>query len=94
MKFFTILVKIIFILKDGTIQREYSNTAISKVQLPDDFLNLIHIGRPPAYDLNQKNEGEGQSRRFTISISGHLTDFNLWNKILTVKEMVRWTRER
>ena len=67
-------------VKDGKITNinfVYKN--VEKYKLPDDFLDMIYIGRCD------------EQRRDCSAHSGNISDVNIWNRAMTIEEMINWT---
>ena len=52
------------------------------LEIPSNFLDIIHIGR---------STEEGAKVHFDY---GNITDVNIWNRALTLDEMLGWTNCR
>ena len=57
-----------------------------KVKVSPNFLNSIYVGRCAG---NLSYFDQPCSMHF-----GHITDINIWNKALTLEEMIGWTNCR
>ena len=67
--------------QDGkTLNIDMSDPVLKNFQIPKDLLNNTHIGRC-SFDFMGGCSNPG----------GQLSDFNIWSRALTAKEMQDWT---
>ncbi len=68
-------------LQDGrTLNVNFTDPQLVNVSIPADFLSKVYLGRC-AYDYIN-----------TCSLpGGQISDFNVWSRALTEKEMQDWT---
>ena len=67
---------VLSLVKDGKVYKNDNSDNLNKVEFPEDFLDSIYVGRCPL----------GCSDHL-----GRITDFNLWDYALNVKDMKDWT---
>ena len=60
----------------------HSDKDLTDLEIPSYFLDIIHIGRSTI---------EGAKLHFDY---GNITDVNIWNRALTLDEMLGWTNCR
>lgn len=53
---------------------------LTEVQIPDDFLSKLYLGRC-SYDI----------RHVCSSPESQYTDLNVWDRMLNMEELVSWT---
>ena len=58
----------------------HSDKDLTDLEIPSNFLDIIHIG-----------EEESPKVHFDY---GNITDVNIWNRALTLDEMLGWTNCR
>ena len=76
-----------FSLKNGLLQFNQKVNSMEDLEWPKNFLDAIHVGRISG--ISEYNSIPTDLRR--VSHPNQLTDFNLWNKTLSVEDMIAWT---
>ena len=88
--YFSIL-KIPIILQDGNSQIEKNLAKDFALEVPEELLDMIYVGKASDFDLDE-SVVSGNIKRSQRSQPGQVSDFNLWNRSLSNYEMIEWTK--
>ena len=68
------------VVKDGVVTNQNSvQDGLRDVLIPENLLDLIYVGRCAEEEQSCSVHG------------GDITDVNLWNRALSLQEMIDWT---
>ena len=76
--------------QDGIPQLEKTLANDFALEVPNELLDTIYVGKASDFDLDD-TVVSGNTKRSQRSQPGQISDFNLWNRSLTSNEMIEWT---
>ena len=76
--------------QDGNLQLEKTLANDFALEVPNELLDMIYVGKASDFDLDDTVVSD-KIKRSQRSQPGQISDFNLWNSSLSPNEMIEWT---